>query len=684
MKNFLPKILVALLVISHLALAGTAWAEVINLDANKLAAKAEISITPSQASFVEGSTFEVPILLNTKGRSMNSIELNIAYDPKKLMIVNPSVGKSIISMWADIPKYDNARGVASFVGSIPGGIVSDSSLIITITFQAKAVGTAEVRVLDTSVVLANDGVGTQAVLSTNRGVYNILPKPPGSINVYSDTHPFQDNWYNNNSPTLAWTRENGVVGYSYVLDDKPNTIPDNHNLTNDTSKSYQDLVDGLWYFHIKALKNGGAWGSTTHYILRVDTTPPAKFKPKVNYLLEGNNKRALVSFFTTDSMSGIGHYEIGVIDKSTVQNSSPVFVRADSPYQIPPASVNQSAVVIRAYDLAGNSLDIQVSVNMPGKFTNWLRSNMVALLIGLLLFIIIVIFTHYGWKHKLFKRLKIVLELLNVEKGESVSEVVKEVQDVIEPAEVPVKTKEVFSMPIESKPEIKPEIKPESKPEIKIEIQPESKPELRIEPKPEAKIELKSEPKLETKPDTKPETVVPESKPVPVSPESKPEPIKPEVSKVEIAKIAEATRVEIPKKDPKPFIKPYPQVNFSPLPKLDSSQKDSKSEEPKSQANNPKDVVIPEISKSEAKIEQPKEILSSNPEMKTETIKPEISRFDLRSVINTAIAPKIQPDKPITPYQGDNLIKDKLSKTVVSLQAVTDDHIDLNNPGSSK
>ncbi|WOA60812.1 S-layer homology domain-containing protein [Bacillus mycoides] len=94
----------------------------------------------------------------------------------------------------------------------------------------------------------------------------------------------------------------------------------------------------------------------------------------------------------------------------------------------------------------------------------------------------------------------------------------------------------------ETKPEVKPEPKPEEKPEVKPEPKPEEKPEVKPEPKPEEKPEVKPEPKPEEKPEVKPEPK-PEEKPE-VKPEPKPEE-KPEVKPE-------------PKPEPKPEEKPDP------------------------------------------------------------------------------------------------------------------------------
>ncbi|MED2021655.1 S-layer homology domain-containing protein [Bacillus thuringiensis] len=57
----------------------------------------------------------------------------------------------------------------------------------------------------------------------------------------------------------------------------------------------------------------------------------------------------------------------------------------------------------------------------------------------------------------------------------------------------------------ETKPEVKPDPKPEEKPEVKPDPKPEEKPEVKPDPKPEEKPEVKPDPKPEEKPEVKPD-----------------------------------------------------------------------------------------------------------------------------------------------------------------------------------
>ncbi len=107
----------------------------------------------------------------------------------------------------------------------------------------------------------------------------------------------------------------------------------------------------------------------------------------------------------------------------------------------------------------------------------------------------------------------------------------------------------------ETKPEVKPDPKPEEKPEVKPDPKPEEKPEVKPDPKPEEKPEVKPDPKPEEKPEVKPDPK-PEEKPE-VKPDPKPEE-KPEVK-------------PDPKPEEKPEVKPDPKPETKPEEKPDTN-----------------------------------------------------------------------------------------------------------------
>ena len=426
----IKKKLFLIILLSFFATPFLMYAQTVNVDASKLLAHTEVSLSPRSGSFVEGSTFQVPILLNTRGRNINGIEVRVNFNKDKLSIVNPTGGTSIIGVWVEPPGYDNTRGTASYVGVVPNGITTQSGLIGTITFKAKAPGNAVVSISSNSNILLNDGLGTKTQVDLGRAEYTILTKAPEGVQIFSETHPIQSDWYNNNTPVVSWIKDSSVSGFSFELDNKPNTIPDNKVDEEGTTKIFNALSDGLWYFHIKASK-GGIWGTTGHFLMRIDTAPPAEFTPETNYLVAAvvAAERTLVSFFTTDNLSGIDHYEVGIIDKMGPLTESPVFVQAESPFQVPLNAGGKLEVIVRAIDKAGNVRDESVDVKMPFVITRFIEDYLVYILIAIILLGFVMLILHYLVGHHIICYISHIKQILRKEKIEEAEKILSQKND---------------------------------------------------------------------------------------------------------------------------------------------------------------------------------------------------------------------------------------------------------------
>lgn len=419
MKFFRKKIIFFLIIFILFSSSNLSFVESaeVNLIENGNKNKVELFLTPQTGSFLGGSFFEVPFFINTKDKSVTNIELNISYDPTKLGIIKPSNGKSIIGVWTSAPTYDNNKGTANFSGTIPGGIISQSGLVTAITFEAKAEGSAEISILPNSKVRIFDGVEMSADVNTNRGVYTIFPKPFGGTEVYSETHPLEDKWYNNTNAVFSWNKIPNVIGYSFVFDNKPNTLPENKVDFTENIKQYENLSDGVWYFHIKALRAGDIWGTTTNRKLKIDTTPPNNFKPKIEYVSHNKSNLAVITFKAIDSLSGVDHYEVGLTDTSSniSQNLSPVFNRSESPYQVSLDSIKSARVIVRAIDYAGNFTDESVNVQKSNRILQFFYNNKLSVLVFVVVFLILMYFVHYIRDHRIFKRLRMLDTLIRAE-----------------------------------------------------------------------------------------------------------------------------------------------------------------------------------------------------------------------------------------------------------------------------
>lgn len=365
------------------------------------AAGASLKFSPNQGEYFINSTFEVSIVLDTGGQAINAVEINVTFPPDKLQVVSPSVGKSFIDIWTAPPSFSNTDGTLSFQGGLPSpGINTSSGVISTIEFRAKSSGKAVMKFASDSKVLANDGTGQNILTSVSQSIhtYTLKLAPPEGPIVSSPTHGDQNKWFNIRTAALQWERNVEVVGYSYSFDNTATTIPEEKISTKETQVSQTATTDGIWYFHIRAQNREDGWGGVTHFILRIDTTPPAAFKPQLSKTAFPTDSRPVVTFVTTDAASGIDHYEVKVINKNQTSDAVTLFTEQSSPYQLPQLAEGEYSVVVKAYDNAGNSIDGTTDVIIGGVaatltaipiFANPLINNIVIGLLGLLLVVML-------------------------------------------------------------------------------------------------------------------------------------------------------------------------------------------------------------------------------------------------------------------------------------------------------
>lgn len=323
---------------------------------------ASLYVSPASGTFLTGSTFSVSIFLNTKGNEINAIELNLKFPTQILQVTTPTSGESFISEWLTPPSYSNTDGTILFKGGIPEGIVTSAGLVSTITFRTKSAGKAKLEILDSSQVLLKDGKGTPMSVQKIEGIYQInIPAPEGPV-VESSTHPDSTTWYPFSNPVFYWEKEPGVTDFSYSLSQNPMETPDTASEGDQTMKSYENIPDGVWYFHLRAKRNG-EWGRTSHFEIKIDVTPPMEFDPGVDAY------NGFIYFETKDSQSGIDRFDISIFEDFPGQ--SPFFIEATSPYKIPLEKSGKYAVIVRAYDRAGNYREAERKFQLISSFLSY-------------------------------------------------------------------------------------------------------------------------------------------------------------------------------------------------------------------------------------------------------------------------------------------------------------------------
>lgn len=319
------------------------------------AAGASLLFSPNSGSYYVGSTVDVALLLNTNSQAVNAIRADITFPADKLQVVNPSASTSFIKIWISQPSYSNTSGTLSFQGGLPSpGITTSNGIISTVTFRVVAPGPIQLTYKDSSQVLLNDGDGTNVLQTRGIAQFTATLPPPAGPDARSTTHEDPSRWYVSRNAGFSWTSVGGATGYSYIFDQKSNTIPDEKVDTTDTAVTVPADADGQWFFHIRA--HTVAWGGTTHVLVNIDSTPPATFAPTVDTGAPAATVRPVVTFVTTDATSGIDHYEVRFAAQQGT-GETPFFVEQTSPYQLPELTPGDYEVIVRAFDKAGNSTD---------------------------------------------------------------------------------------------------------------------------------------------------------------------------------------------------------------------------------------------------------------------------------------------------------------------------------------
>ena len=244
-----------------------------------------------------GESFLVPLRIDVEGECINAIEATLTYSSNTLEAVTFTRGPSIFSLWPEPPTIEEGAGRVSFAGGIPGGYCGP---IMGDTSGTNVIGELALRTLP------------------NEGAFEAVTE--GTLGFTGDTQVLLHDGFGTQADVAA-----EPVTFS---------IRETGELPRDR---YQELLEG-------------------------DTIPPEPFEVYLNTNTSVFGGDAYIVFSTTDKQSGIDYYEVY---ESDADGNAPgtkkraAFVRAEGgePYRLADQS-GQSAVVVRAYDKAGNVREV--------------------------------------------------------------------------------------------------------------------------------------------------------------------------------------------------------------------------------------------------------------------------------------------------------------------------------------
>ncbi len=132
------------------------------------------------------------------------------------------------------------------------------------------------------------------------------------------------------------------------------------------SLSIPMTVEGAFVFKLQPVNKAGTAGSVVSVPLKIDNTPPARFIITANVSGWTSNNQPTISFSTTDSYSGMDHFEAQIDAGSWTSQSSP--------YRLPILSDGVHQVQVKALDVAGNatieSIELKIDTTPPAAVQN--------------------------------------------------------------------------------------------------------------------------------------------------------------------------------------------------------------------------------------------------------------------------------------------------------------------------
>lgn len=321
---------------------------------------------PSSGNYTVENIFTVNVLVNTEAVAINNAEAAINFSNNFLEIVSFTKSGSIFSLWVEEPTFSNSAGTLSFNGGLPTpGFNGAAGKILSLVFRVKKEGSASL-VFSSAAVRANDGYGTNVFKTGIQALFNLiseeeLPPPivgrvPEAPQVSSPTHPDPEKWYSNNDPEFYWPLPPDVNGVSIYLSKSPTLSPVSVSDGLFGFKSYQNVEDGIWYFHIK-FRNSYGWGEITHFKVQIDIKPPQPFEIIVKEGKETTNPQPTLIFETIDEMSGVDYYEV------KVDQQEPIKI-AKKEYKLPPQTLGKHLIIVKAIDRAGNHTLAMTEINI--------------------------------------------------------------------------------------------------------------------------------------------------------------------------------------------------------------------------------------------------------------------------------------------------------------------------------
>lgn len=169
---------------------------------------------PDKKQYRLGEIFPVKIDIKGIQTNINAVQADLEFNPEKLEVADISTEESFANVFIQ-REINNESGYVRLSGGIPNpGFQGENGIFGTIFFQGKNPGLAEINFLPSSMILANDGRGTNVIKELSSASYLILPE-----RISQDEEELQKNLITTDqnqstSTKIAFYEETSILGTS--------------------------------------------------------------------------------------------------------------------------------------------------------------------------------------------------------------------------------------------------------------------------------------------------------------------------------------------------------------------------------------------------------------------------------------------------------------------------------------
>lgn len=150
-------------------------------------------VIPPKGQYRVGEIFPLKVELRGLEQPVNAVQADIGFDPAYLEVVEISTKDSFATIFVQ-KEINNSQGYARINGGLPNpGYSGARGLFATVYLRAKSAGAADVSYLPTSMILANDGRGSNILKDLARIPYFIVPNEVAGQGPNTQTATFDPN-----------------------------------------------------------------------------------------------------------------------------------------------------------------------------------------------------------------------------------------------------------------------------------------------------------------------------------------------------------------------------------------------------------------------------------------------------------------------------------------------------------